>query len=192
MSCWVLKFEVIDPGKSWKSHWILFLRKLGKPASHMMIWYLFLHLAVLAVKRELLTVILWYSQSLSWGWRTNRPQWLCTCQVRRSATLVTCVPSQTVATDIHSSLFCIATFHKSFLTRHFILEIHDKEAGSHILRWQVKEKSKERVQARAELFFLSPGAKDTSAAFQYMETCCKLTVSSLNLRVTMDWEIQIL
>ncbi|XP_004540067.2 neutral alpha-glucosidase C [Maylandia zebra] len=35
------------------------------------------------------------------------------------------------------------------------------------------------------------GAKDISAAFQYMETCCKLTVNSVNLRVAMDWEIQI-
>lgn len=36
-----------------------------------------------------------------------------------------------------------------------------------------------------------PGAKDSFAAFQYMETCCMLTVSNLNLRVAMDWEIQI-
>ncbi|KAL3968546.1 C-type lectin domain family 4 member E [Sarotherodon galilaeus] len=35
------------------------------------------------------------------------------------------------------------------------------------------------------------GAKDISAAFQYMETCCKLTVNSVNLKVAMDWEIQI-
>ncbi|XP_026181839.1 neutral alpha-glucosidase C [Mastacembelus armatus] len=35
------------------------------------------------------------------------------------------------------------------------------------------------------------GTKDTSAAFQYMETCCTLTVSSLNLRVAQDWDIQI-
>nr|XP_046268944.1 neutral alpha-glucosidase C isoform X1 [Scatophagus argus] len=36
------------------------------------------------------------------------------------------------------------------------------------------------------------GAEDTCAAFQYSETCCTLTLSSLNLRVTADWEIQIL
>ncbi|XP_045918186.1 neutral alpha-glucosidase C isoform X2 [Micropterus dolomieu] len=36
-----------------------------------------------------------------------------------------------------------------------------------------------------------PGAKDSFAAFHYMETCCMLTVSNLNLRVAMDWEIQI-
>uniref|UniRef100_A0A8C4GYM8 Glucosidase, alpha; neutral C n=1 Tax=Dicentrarchus labrax TaxID=13489 RepID=A0A8C4GYM8_DICLA len=35
-------------------------------------------------------------------------------------------------------------------------------------------------------------ANDTSAAFQYTETCCTLTVSNLNLRVATDWEIQIL
>uniref|UniRef100_A0A3Q0RXU4 Glucosidase alpha, neutral C n=1 Tax=Amphilophus citrinellus TaxID=61819 RepID=A0A3Q0RXU4_AMPCI len=41
------------------------------------------------------------------------------------------------------------------------------------------------------VFLLSPGTKDISAAFQYMETCCKLTVNTGNLRVAMDWEIQI-
>lgn len=35
------------------------------------------------------------------------------------------------------------------------------------------------------------GTKDTSAAFQYMETCCRLTVSNLNLKVAKDWEIKI-
>uniref|UniRef100_A0A671XDE0 Glucosidase alpha, neutral C n=1 Tax=Sparus aurata TaxID=8175 RepID=A0A671XDE0_SPAAU len=35
-------------------------------------------------------------------------------------------------------------------------------------------------------------AKDSSAAFQYTETSRMLTVSDLNLRVTKDWEIQIL
>ncbi|XP_037603401.1 neutral alpha-glucosidase C isoform X1 [Sebastes umbrosus] len=36
------------------------------------------------------------------------------------------------------------------------------------------------------------GAKETSAAaFQYTETCCRLTVNDLKLRVAMDWEIQI-
>ncbi|KAM7403629.1 hypothetical protein PAMA_004187 [Pampus argenteus] len=34
------------------------------------------------------------------------------------------------------------------------------------------------------------GAKDASVAFQYMETCCRLTVSNLNLNVTKDWEIK--
>ncbi|XP_041809361.1 neutral alpha-glucosidase C isoform X2 [Chelmon rostratus] len=36
------------------------------------------------------------------------------------------------------------------------------------------------------------GAEDASAAFQHTETCSRLTVSSLSLRVSMDWEIQIL
>ncbi|XP_036928314.1 neutral alpha-glucosidase C [Acanthopagrus latus] len=36
------------------------------------------------------------------------------------------------------------------------------------------------------------GAKDSSAAFQYTESSRMLTVSDLNLRVTEDWEIQIL
>lgn len=35
------------------------------------------------------------------------------------------------------------------------------------------------------------GTKDTSAAFQYTETCCRLTVSNLNLKVLKDWEIKI-
>ncbi|KAF7653204.1 hypothetical protein LDENG_00086110 [Lucifuga dentata] len=35
------------------------------------------------------------------------------------------------------------------------------------------------------------GTKDISAAYEYMETCCMLTASNLNLRVVMDWEIQI-
>ncbi|KAF3700842.1 Neutral alpha-glucosidase C [Channa argus] len=35
------------------------------------------------------------------------------------------------------------------------------------------------------------GAEDTSAAFQYMDTCCTLIVNSLNLRVAQDWEIHI-
>ncbi|XP_027131085.1 neutral alpha-glucosidase C isoform X2 [Larimichthys crocea] len=37
-----------------------------------------------------------------------------------------------------------------------------------------------------------PGAKDASAAFQYTETCCMLTVSDLNLKATTDWEMLIL
>nr|XP_019953748.1 PREDICTED: neutral alpha-glucosidase C-like [Paralichthys olivaceus] len=36
------------------------------------------------------------------------------------------------------------------------------------------------------------GSEDTSAEFQYTETCCRLTVTSLSLRVVTDWEIQIL
>lgn len=32
---------------------------------------------------------------------------------------------------------------------------------------------------------------ETSAAFEYTETCCTLTVSSLTLRVATDWDIQI-
>ncbi|XP_032366906.1 neutral alpha-glucosidase C isoform X1 [Etheostoma spectabile] len=35
------------------------------------------------------------------------------------------------------------------------------------------------------------GAEDTRAAFEYTESCCMLTVSSLTLRVALDWEIQI-
>ncbi|KAM7376312.1 hypothetical protein PAMP_006054 [Pampus punctatissimus] len=34
------------------------------------------------------------------------------------------------------------------------------------------------------------GTKDASVAFQYMETCCRLTVSNLNLKVTKNWEIK--
>uniref|UniRef100_A0A8C3A078 Glucosidase alpha, neutral C n=1 Tax=Cyclopterus lumpus TaxID=8103 RepID=A0A8C3A078_CYCLU len=40
-------------------------------------------------------------------------------------------------------------------------------------------------------FSLSPGAKDSSPAFEYTETCCRLTVNHLELPVAMDWEIQI-
>uniref|UniRef100_A0A8D3A992 Glucosidase alpha, neutral C n=2 Tax=Scophthalmus maximus TaxID=52904 RepID=A0A8D3A992_SCOMX len=36
------------------------------------------------------------------------------------------------------------------------------------------------------------GCEDTSAAFQYVETCCRLTVSSLQLRVATAWDVQIL
>lgn len=32
---------------------------------------------------------------------------------------------------------------------------------------------------------------ETSAAFEYTETCCTLTVSGLTLRVATDWDIQI-
>ncbi|XP_062295812.1 neutral alpha-glucosidase C [Scomber scombrus] len=35
------------------------------------------------------------------------------------------------------------------------------------------------------------GTKDTSAAFEYTETCCRLTVSNLNLKVAQAWEIKI-
>ncbi|XP_028251697.1 neutral alpha-glucosidase C isoform X1 [Parambassis ranga] len=35
------------------------------------------------------------------------------------------------------------------------------------------------------------GAEDTSATFEFTETCCKLTVDSLELRVAADWEIRI-
>ncbi|KAM9354808.1 neutral alpha-glucosidase C [Pholidichthys leucotaenia] len=35
------------------------------------------------------------------------------------------------------------------------------------------------------------GSEGTSATFEYTDTCFKLTVSSLNLRVATDWEIQI-
>ncbi|XP_070698555.1 neutral alpha-glucosidase C [Pempheris klunzingeri] len=35
------------------------------------------------------------------------------------------------------------------------------------------------------------GAEGAPAAFQYVETCCMLTVTNLKLRVTMDWDIQI-
>ncbi|XP_034531614.1 neutral alpha-glucosidase C isoform X1 [Notolabrus celidotus] len=35
------------------------------------------------------------------------------------------------------------------------------------------------------------GAGDTSAAFQFTESCCTLTVNELNLSVTTDWDIQI-
>lgn len=35
------------------------------------------------------------------------------------------------------------------------------------------------------------GDEDSAVVFQYMETCCKLTVNNLNLRVAADWEIQI-
>ncbi|XP_058472345.1 neutral alpha-glucosidase C [Solea solea] len=35
------------------------------------------------------------------------------------------------------------------------------------------------------------GSKDSSAVFHYTDSCCQLTVSSLNLRVVMDWDIQI-
>ncbi|XP_076604059.1 neutral alpha-glucosidase C isoform X2 [Chaetodon auriga] len=38
-----------------------------------------------------------------------------------------------------------------------------------------------------------PGAEDAAAAaFQYTETCCTLTVSSLSLGVSTDWDVQIL
>lgn len=42
----------------------------------------------LPVKKEHLTVIQSYSQSPFWAWRANRPQWLCTPQVRISGTVV--------------------------------------------------------------------------------------------------------
>ncbi|XP_047202189.1 neutral alpha-glucosidase C isoform X2 [Girardinichthys multiradiatus] len=35
------------------------------------------------------------------------------------------------------------------------------------------------------------GADAISASFEFLETCCMLTLNNLNLRVVMDWEIQI-
>ncbi|KAK2826683.1 hypothetical protein Q5P01_020897 [Channa striata] len=35
------------------------------------------------------------------------------------------------------------------------------------------------------------GTEDASAEFQYVDACCLLTVSGLNLRVTQDWDIHI-
>ncbi|XP_023208375.1 neutral alpha-glucosidase C [Xiphophorus maculatus] len=36
-----------------------------------------------------------------------------------------------------------------------------------------------------------PGAKSVSASFEFLEACCKLKLNNLNVRVTMDWDIQI-
>lgn len=41
------------------------------------------------------------------------------------------------------------------------------------------------------IFFLSTGAEDVFASFQYTETCFMLTVDGLNLKLVTDWEIHI-
>lgn len=41
-------------------------------------------------------------------------------------------------------------------------------------------------------YCLYSGATDKTAGFQYVEMCSTLTVNSLNLRASVDWEIKIL
>lgn len=41
-------------------------------------------------------------------------------------------------------------------------------------------------------YVLYSGAPDRTAGFEYMEMFSMLTVNSLNLRASVDWEIQIL
>lgn len=50
------------------------------------VWYLLI-LSVLPAKKEASTLRPSSSLFLSWGWRTNRPLWLCMCQVRSSRAL---------------------------------------------------------------------------------------------------------
>lgn len=60
--------------------------------SHVMIWYLSSRLAVLPAKTERSTVTRWSSRSPSSGWRTNRPQWSCICQVRNICQITIVAP----------------------------------------------------------------------------------------------------
>lgn len=43
-----------------------------------------------------------------------------------------------------------------------------------------------------EEFFFHSGAADKIVGFQYVELCSMVTVNSLNLRASVDWEMQIL
>lgn len=47
-------------------------------------------------------------------------------------------------------------------------------------------------ERNSEEFFLYPGASDQTVGFQYEETRSTVTVNSLNLRASVDWQIQIL
>lgn len=47
-------------------------------------------------------------------------------------------------------------------------------------------------ERNSEEFFLYSGASDQTVGFQFKETCSTVTVNSLNLRASVDWQIQIL
>lgn len=47
-------------------------------------------------------------------------------------------------------------------------------------------------ERNSEEFFLYSGATDQTVGFQYEETRSTVTVNSLNLRASVDWQIQIL
>lgn len=47
-------------------------------------------------------------------------------------------------------------------------------------------------ERNSEEFFLYSGATDQTVGFQYVETRSTVTVNNLNLRASVDWQIQIL
>ena len=69
--------------------------------SHVVIWYLSSRFAVLPVKKERSTVIRWFSRSPSSGWRRNRPQWSCICQVRNICQTTIVAPLKAEFTKCH-------------------------------------------------------------------------------------------